>query len=84
MGFRKMPPAARPLCGCGYQRVPSAWAARDGKERMLAISTAYWPSLEDGQKILDEADRLGFSAIEISTYTGRKALDEMLPALRRR
>ena len=50
---------------------------------MLAISTAYWPSLEDGQKILDEADRLGFSAVEISTYTGRKALDEMLPALRR-
>ena len=51
---------------------------------MLAISTAYWPLLEDGQKILDEVDRLGFSAIEISTYTGRKALDEMLPALRRR
>ena len=50
---------------------------------MLAISTAYWPSLEDGQKILDEADRLGFSAVEISTYTGQKALDEMLPALRR-
>ncbi len=51
---------------------------------MISISTAYWPSLEDGGKILDEVDRLGFSSIELSSYTGRKALEEMLPALRRK
>lgn len=49
---------------------------------MIAISTAYWPSLEAGERILKEVDRLGFSSIEVSSYTGRKALEEMLPALR--
>ncbi|MFQ5691922.1 MAG: sugar phosphate isomerase/epimerase family protein [Nitrospinota bacterium] len=49
---------------------------------MIAISTAYWPSLEEGLEILSEAERLGFASIEISSYTGRKALEEMLPALR--
>jgi sugar phosphate isomerase/epimerase len=51
---------------------------------VISISTAYWPSLENGQKILDEINRLGFSSIEISSYTGRGALEEMLPALRRK
>ena len=51
---------------------------------MLSISTAYWPSAEEGDEILDEADRLGFGSIELSNYTGRKPLEEMLPALRRK
>lgn len=51
---------------------------------MISISTAYWPSLENGQKILDEINRLGFSSIEISSYTGRSPLEEMLPTLRRK
>lgn len=51
---------------------------------MLSISTAYWPSAEEGDEILDEADRLGFGSIELSSYTGRKPLEEMLPALRQK
>ncbi|MFQ5912897.1 MAG: sugar phosphate isomerase/epimerase family protein [Nitrospinota bacterium] len=51
---------------------------------MISISTAYWPSLEEGQKILNEVDRLGFSSIEISSYTARKPVEEILPALRRK
>ena len=51
---------------------------------MIAISTAYWPTVEDGEEILNEIDRLGFESIELSSYTGKNQLDTMLPSLRRK
>lgn len=51
---------------------------------MIAISTAYWPTVEDGEEILNEVDRLGFESIELSSYTGKNQIDTMLPTLRRK